>query len=253
MTSDKGQVTRQRDNTIYPKLSFLSARNRPIFYANFVSTLDGKVAVRGTQGYWPIGSEKDYQVLQELRAHSDVLIHGKTTALASHRTRSSLVSKEFAKLRKTVGKERPLIYFVLTNPPTPDILRLASQSPSGLELIVITHHSARIPTKVLEKINIVRIGKQKIDLNEFSNFLFARGIKNALVEGGPTLFGSFLAENLIDEIFLTIAPKIFGTKKDTTLSLVENQMFKPSQIKRFMHISVKPVEDEVFLRYRRVK
>lgn len=238
---------------IYSKLSFPIVSNRPLFYANFVSTLDGKVAVRGKQGYWPIGSEKDYQALQELRAHSDVLIHGKTTALASHRTQAGLVSEEFAKLRKKAGKERPLIYFVLTNHPTLDILRLASQSPTGLELIVITHHSARIPTKVLERINVVRIGKQKIDLREFSKFLFDRGVKNALVEGGPTLLGSFLSEDLIDEIFLTIAPTIFGTKKDTTLALVEGQLFKPSQIKRFMLVSMKSVGDEVFLRYRRVK
>ncbi len=236
---------------IYKELTFPKVSKRPYFYANFVSTLDGKVAVRGKQGYWPIGSEKDYQALHQLRAHSDVLIHGKTTALASHRTRSSLVSKEFAKLRKNAGKERPLIYFVLTNHPSPDILRLASQSPSGLELIVITHHSARIPPKVLERINVVRIGKQKIDLKEFSKFLFERGVKKALVEGGPTLFGSFLAENLIDEIFLTIAPKIFGTKKDTTLTLVEGKMFKSSQIKHFALVSVKQVVDEVFLRYRR--
>lgn len=207
--------------------------------------------MRGKQGYWPIGSEKDYQALQELRAHSDVLIHGKATALASHRTQASLVLKEFAKIRKNAGKERPLTYFILTNHPTPDILRLASQSPTRLELIVITHHSARIPAKVLERINVVRIGKQKIDLKQFSKFLFERGVKNALVEGGPTLFGSFLAEDLMDEIFLTIAPKIFGTRKDITLTLLENMMFKPSQIKRFTLVSVKPVEDEVFLRYRR--
>lgn len=37
-----------------------------------------------------------------------------------------------------------------------------------------------------------------------------RGFKNVILGGGATINGLFLKENLIDEIWLTVEPKIFG-------------------------------------------
>ncbi len=79
---------------------------------------------------------------------------------------------------------------------------------------------------------------------------YKKGYRNVLVEGGPTLLGSFLKENLIDEIFLTIAPKIFGSKTGTTLTLVEGILFPQDKIKKLKLISIKQAKDELFLRYR---
>lgn len=79
---------------------------------------------------------------------------------------------------------------------------------------------------------------------------YKKGYRNVLVEGGPTLLGSFLKENLIDEVFLTIAPKIFGSKNDATLTLVEGIFFPPEKIKKLHLLSIKQVKSELFLRYR---
>lgn len=88
------------------------------------------------------------------------------------------------------------------------------------------------------------------NLPDLVSMLQEKGYKRVLVEGGPTLLTSFLKEDLIDEIFLTISPKIFGSEKDITLTLVEGYLFPPNQIKKFKLISVKKMGDEVFLRYR---
>jgi riboflavin biosynthesis pyrimidine reductase len=40
--------------------------------------------------------------------------------------------------------------------------------------------------------------------------LSKRGIQHLLVEGGPTVIGSFMKENLADEIVVYIVPKILG-------------------------------------------
>lgn len=79
---------------------------------------------------------------------------------------------------------------------------------------------------------------------------YKKGYRNVLVEGGPTLLGSFLKENLIDEVFLTIAPKIFGSKKNITLTLVEGILFPPNKIKKLQLLSVNLIKNELFLRYR---
>ncbi len=188
---------------LYPKLKFPKVSGRPFFYTNFVQTVDGKVQVK-TPGYWPIGSKTDYQVLTELRAYADCLIHGKNLHNEFGKiTKKSLQKKEFKNLRKKLGKNPNLTYMV------------------GIH-----------------------------DLKKLVRQLNSSGYRHVLVEGGPTLLGSFLKENLIDEIFLTIAPKIYGTEPGTTLTLVEGVLFPPKATKKLRLMSVKPIKDELFLRYK---
>jgi riboflavin biosynthesis pyrimidine reductase len=44
------------------------------------------------------------------------------------------------------------------------------------------------------------------------------GVQRLLCEGGPTLLGSLLHEELIDELFLTIAPKLAGGGRGPTIT-----------------------------------
>jgi len=103
-------------------------------------------------------------------------------------------------------------------------------------------------------VNLVRVGQDKIDIKEVVNYLTTKlKAKRILMEGGPTLFGSFLEKELIDEIFLTVAPKIFGNTKDATLTLVEGKLFLPKNIKNLKIVTVKQIGDELFLRYKITK
>lgn len=88
------------------------------------------------------------------------------------------------------------------------------------------------------------------DLKKLTKDLYKKGYKAVLVEGGPTLLGSFLKENLIDEIFLTIAPRIFGSRTGSTLTLVEGYLFPKKAIKKLSLLSVKSLGSELYLRYK---
>jgi riboflavin biosynthesis pyrimidine reductase len=48
------------------------------------------------------------------------------------------------------------------------------------------------------------------DLPELLGVLRAEGVRAVMCEGGPTLHGSLQAQGLVDELFLTIAPKLSG-------------------------------------------
>jgi diaminohydroxyphosphoribosylaminopyrimidine deaminase/5-amino-6-(5-phosphoribosylamino)uracil reductase len=52
--------------------------------------------------------------------------------------------------------------------------------------------------------------KSKSNLRFLLVQLGKRGIQRLLVEGGPTVIGSFLKENLADEIIMYISPKVLG-------------------------------------------
>lgn len=198
----------------YPNLKFPKLKNRPFFYTNFVQTLDGKVAVKNP-GYWPIGSRTDHQVLTELRAYADCLIHGGNLAKEfGDVTIQSLQNPKFKSLRKKLGKGEALPYYII------------SKKRTGANII---HLEGELGSHLLP-------------------FLMEKGYKHVLVEGGPTLLGSFLKENLLDEIFITIAPKIYGTS-DKTLTLVEGQLFPKNSTIKLKLLSIKPFENELFLRY----
>ena len=71
-----------------------------------------------------------------------------------------------------------------------------------------------------------------------------------LTEGGPTLFGQFLQDGVIDELFLTIAPRLAGRSRDKRrLALVEGTAFTPSGSPRGKLLSLKLADEYLFARY----
>ncbi len=203
---------------LYPNLKFPKlTKKRPFFYTNFVQTVDGKVAV-SEEGYWPIGSKKDYETLVDLRSYADCLIHGGNLAREfGDKTLESINKPLFKKMRRVIGKSLNLPYYVIT------------KHPSSLKNL---------------KANIF-----SSDLKSLVEQLQDEDFKHVLIEGGPNLLGSFLKENLIDEIFLTIAPKIYGSKPNSTKTLVEGILLPPNTLKLKL-ISVKKIKDELFVRYK---
>lgn len=233
---------------IYPNLKFPSKKDRPFFFTNFVSTVDGKVQVRNGESYWPIGSETDFQTLLDLRAAADILIHGKNTALGFNHL-GRIHSDEFRKRRAKLGQVVDLAYLIVTNDASDDLVPFLKND-FGAKAFIVTTEKAQVSDQLAPWVNVLRFGKDSVDLKAVSNWLFEQKFKVALMEGGPTLLGEFLKEDLIDEIFLTIAPKIFGNEPGKTLTLVEGVLFTPEQVKKLKLLSVKQIEDELYLRYK---
>ena len=79
--------------------------------------------------------------------------------------------------------------------------------------------------------------------------LARRGARRILCEGGPTLNAALFAAGLIDDVFLTIAPKVVGGHDPLTI-------VKGDQFADTIHLelgSLVELEGELFLRYRVVK
>jgi len=223
---------------------------KPYIYTNFVTTVDGKVQVKADwKSYWPIGSEIDHKVLTELRAFSDVLIHGSQTA-KSFKFVSSIQTPNLEAIRKSRGVSTHLPYIIMSNHPDKDLLDNL-KNPKGGKAYLFTNRKARVPKYTEKIVSLVRFNKDKVKLKSIESFLGKHfGAKRILVEGGPSLLGSFLEEDLISEIFLTITPKIFGNEPGKTLSLVEGRLFPSEKIVNLDLISIKKLKSELFLRYK---
>ena len=213
---------------MYPDLALPVKTERPFFYANFVQTVDGKVAATNvSRDYWPIGSEEDYDTLVCLRAHADVLVHGSNTARTS-RTIDRLGAAEFLKIRNSLGKTQDLLYVVVSEHPDAELRELLNNPPPGTKVKLVSGRNLRT----------------------LSEELYKEGFVQVLVEGGPHLFASFVAERLVDELFVTIAPKLFSGGAGMTLTMSEGLLLLPGNMPKLELLSMKQYGEEAFLRYR---
>jgi riboflavin biosynthesis pyrimidine reductase len=89
-----------------------------------------------------------------------------------------------------------------------------------------------------------------ISPSELSTFLGRFGGQVVLCEGGPHLLGDLVAADIVDELFLTIAPQVIGREKGR-LGLVEGIGLAPDEARWQDLVSIKRAEDHLFLRYRR--
>ncbi len=89
-----------------------------------------------------------------------------------------------------------------------------------------------------------------LDLNKMKAFLAGFGVKSLLIEGGGKLNYQALKQQIVDELLVTIAPKILGKNNETCLVNGENVLGNP-----FLNLELVSVEpciatSEIFLRYK---
>jgi riboflavin biosynthesis pyrimidine reductase len=85
----------------------------------------------------------------------------------------------------------------------------------------------------------------RVDLTALLRSLREEGIRALLCEGGPTLHGALQAEGLVDELFLTMAPKLTGGEAPR---IVEGILPNVTELELAWLLEH---EGELFARYRR--
>lgn len=212
----------------YQNLNLQKLTDRPFFYTSFAQTLDGKAYVN-KKGYWPIASKTDYDVFTYLRSFADTIIDGKNTAIRFAKyTIDTIHSEPFKKLREKNGKTGAPEYLVLTKHPDENLTKVL-ENPYGYT-----------PT-IFQK-----------ETGELVEYLKQKNAKAVFVDGGPHVIASLLREKLLDEFFITIAPRIFGNTQNLAITMVEGLLLEPNEVKLEL-LSTETVENELYLRYKVIK
>jgi riboflavin biosynthesis pyrimidine reductase len=167
-----------------PDLYAYPDTDRPWLRTNFVSTVDG-AAYDASGVTASLGGEADKEVFHLLRRLADVVIVGAGTAriekYRTSRTPLALVSRRLD---------------------IPEAL-------IGPDLIVITTTDApadRVETLKAASVEVIAQGEIEIDWAAVLDNFETRGWHHVLCEGGPTLHGDLVTNDLVDEVCLTIAP-----------------------------------------------
>jgi riboflavin biosynthesis pyrimidine reductase len=235
----------------------------PTIIANFVSTLDGVVALDragGTGGREISGGfEPDRFVMGLLRATADAVLVGAGTVRASH-SRSWAPAGVHPPSAEAFAEWRRRLSLDPSGPTTIIVSgsgRLGPGSLGGADgepvIVVSTESGAGQLRSSWERdgIEIVALaGEDRVAIGALLGFLRDRGFRLVLSEAGPTLFGALLAANAVDELFLTLAPQLAGRTTDhERQALVEGTAFAPSFAPWARLQAVMRSADHVFLRY----
>ncbi len=243
-------------------LFFAPPMDRPFVYSNFVVTLDGVVSYNyhdfETGNTISDGDPEDHLIMGILRSVADCIIWGSGSYKAARKfpsTPEAIWPKEslaFRKQRKTLG---------LAVHPTAVLVTASGHIPLDGALIADNEQNTIILTSEYgaEQLKSAHGGTQIIAITTgellsaaaIRKTLWDMGFRSILFEGGPTLFGDFLSEGVIDEMFQTISPRLAGSSSDHHyLRLVENCAFRPENSIKSELVSVKTNGAMLFTRYK---
>jgi riboflavin biosynthesis pyrimidine reductase len=223
-------------------------------YANFVSTLDGVVAIPSlvrSNRLISDESDADLFVMALLRAFASVVLVGSGTLLDSPTARWRAESAfpaaagELAELRRTLGLEPAPEIAVVSASGSVDPAHPALRD--GALVLTTERGAALLPGGVRHE---VLPGEARVELRHAVELLRSRGHERILSEGGPTVFGALVSAGLVDELFLTVSPLLAGrSEREAELGLVERARLLPDRRAAWTLRSLRRHGDHLFLRY----
>lgn len=231
----------------------------PCLYANFVSSLDGVVALGPeypSSGSTISGREPaDRAVMGLLRACASAVLVGAGTlrATPTHRWIPEHVyppaSAEFADLRRARGL-----------PPEPELVvvtasgRLPTDHPAlrAGAVIATTDSGARLLAErhLPPSCTVLALGGgAALHPARVLEAVRERGHATVLTEAGPHLLGQFIDHGLVDDLFLTVAPVLAGRDGTPRHGMIAGLELLPGRRETGELVSARRAGSYLFLRY----
>lgn len=216
---------------MYPDLTFPAApADRPYVFINMVSTIDGKILTgERDEPVMDLGSKMDHATMRQIEGASDAVLIGAGSLRAT----------------PNLWYDAGLIRIVLTasgevfRQPDGTLQRFFADAPE--RAFVACDRELVLPEGVRQLSG---------DLARLLSELRHRyGVEKLLCEGGSEINAALLGAGLVDELFLTLAPKIKLGKDVPTIA--DGQALTRSAVQSWNLVSVNPNGSELFVRYRR--
>jgi riboflavin-specific deaminase-like protein len=223
-----------------------SAQERPYLILNMASTIDGRASIGGRSG--AIGNRADRELFHALRGRVDAVMAGAGTVRIERYGR--IVANESARAERLARglPAEPLACIVSGRVSLPPDTPLLCE-PEARVVIVTASAASLPPTEAqVEYVRAARAGE--LDLVAAMRELHARfGVEILLCEGGPHLNAQLLLAGLVDELFLSLSPKLAGGEDATgeALRIVAGAAF--TQAIELELLGALENESHLFLRY----
>jgi riboflavin-specific deaminase-like protein len=204
LAPDPGETTVERQLDAYRPWEE-PRDGRPFVTTNFAVTLDGRATIGGTSG--AIGSDTDTAMLVGLRSRFDAVMIGAGT-MRAERYGDMVPRQEVRDAREALGLP-PVPLMILVS----GRLDLPWDAPlfaDGGGRVLIFTSSETEPPETTADVQVVRHEGSVHLVAALRQLRDEHGVRALLCEGGPRLHGQLWAAGLVDELFLTMAPRLTG-------------------------------------------
>lgn len=179
--------------------------------ANFIGSIDGGATLEGKTG--ELASTGDRTLFMLLRALADIVVVGAGTVRVENYGGARLNVTERLRRRDRGQSEVPRLAIVSRSGQLDRGMRVFTDT--ELAPLVLTSAAAAGDTRRrlaghAEVLDCSAGDPDRVDEAAILSTLAARGQYRVLTEGGPTLLGSFIERDLLDELCLTVAPFLVG-------------------------------------------
>ncbi len=225
--------------------------NRPYVFANMAMTADGKIAT-ANRAVSSFGSPRDLEHLYELRTTADAVMAGART-LDLNKVLLGNGGERFRRTRLRRGlTEYPLRVIVSGSGTIDPGAAIFQKRFSPILLITSRRASARGLRTLRPLVDDIFISPGRaIDFTAALEWLGEKwNVRRLLCEGGGELNAALFRVDLIDELNLTICPKIFGGRLAPTIA-EGNELPALAQAATFRLHSLRHHGDEAFLQFRK--
>ena len=229
----------------------------PVTYANFVTSLDGVVAlpkVKDSPAVISGKSEADRFVMGLLRALADCIVIGAATMrnAAQHLWTPDYIYPDLADdwnaLRRALKKSSSPALVVVTS--RGDLPRDHPALQRGAIILTNERTAEGLSQELPDTCRVEALGSgSRLEPGRLREFLDSEGFESVLSEAGPSLFAQLLSEGLVDELFLTRSPLLAGRAQEPRPGIVDGLELLPEKAVSSRLLSVRRSESYLFIRY----
>ena len=221
------------------RLHELAPPDRPYLGINMVSSLDGKATLDWrTKG---LSTEVDRRLFHHLRTQADAVMVGAGTA---REERYGRMTKNDELRDKRVAEGRAAGGARGGGERAPRSARRPTAAQRARAGGADRHRRrGRAARPARAHVEYARVGD---DLPRLMADLHERGVRSVLCEGGPTLNSFLFAAGLVDELFLTMNPKVVGGAAALTI-VAGRELVEPVELDL---VSVAEADGELYTRWR---
>ncbi len=180
--------------------------DRPYVVCNFVSSADGKATAGGRTA--PLAGASDKAAFHLLRTQADAVLAG-TGTLRIERYGVPVRDERLIEIRQAEGRPaQPLAVIISRSGDIPFEIPMFADGRS--QIVLYAPGGLAVPDCAAD-VTVHEVDPAQLPLGDVLRSLRRdHDVRSLLCEGGPVLFNALLAEDLVDELFLTVSPVLVG-------------------------------------------
>jgi 5-amino-6-(5-phosphoribosylamino)uracil reductase len=223
---------------------------RPRVLINFASSLDGKINPapgRRTGRFMMSRDREDFRRMLALRAKADAILIGATNLRADNPDLA--IPEDERTARRARGEAEPL-RMVVTSSGAGILPDMKIFDPARGGSAVVAHPSslqAEARARLSSVAELIELGEDTVPMRPLLAWLWERGVRTLVCEGGGEVCAHLFAARAVDEVYLTLVPRVLGGARAPTM--VGGMGFTPDGIPDPTLGSLERMGDELYLRY----